>query len=155
MIIMKNPTHLLRMARRLLLFCGSLTVLTPVAFAQEHGTASKAEPVDFSSLAKREKQSPSLRRTFAPTHKRLQKEPLGLPVSPKGAPVGRSALATAMELEEIASPTVLTNPSPSASASFVALPDDGHVVPPDTHGAVGPSHLVVACASDLRVQDRN
>ncbi|HXI50782.1 MAG TPA: hypothetical protein VNH84_04740 [Candidatus Saccharimonadales bacterium] len=43
--------------------------------------------------------------------------------------------------------------SPPASASFPALPDDGTQFNPDTQGAVGPNHLMVMLASQVRVQD--
>ncbi len=44
--------------------------------------------------------------------------------------------------------------SPLPSASFLALGDNGTTAPPDTSGAVGPTHVVVALASELRYQSR-
>jgi len=44
--------------------------------------------------------------------------------------------------------------TPIASQSFIALPDDGTVIPPDTDGAVGPDHVVTVLNSQVGVQDR-
>lgn len=44
--------------------------------------------------------------------------------------------------------------SPSPSASFQALADSGTHIPPDTHGAVGPNHLMATLNSQIRVQTR-
>jgi hypothetical protein len=43
--------------------------------------------------------------------------------------------------------------SPAASASFLASDDTGRI-PPDTHGAVGPNHLIVVHNGRVRIQDR-
>ena len=48
-------------------------------------------------------------------------------------------------------------PGPAALSStlgFEALPDDNTRVPPDTDGAVGPSHLVTMLNTQVRIQDR-
>lgn len=44
--------------------------------------------------------------------------------------------------------------SPAPSASFQALPDNETAYNPDTHGAVGPNHLLTTLASQVRVQSR-
>jgi hypothetical protein len=46
------------------------------------------------------------------------------------------------------------DPSPAPSASFLALEDNGTVFTPDTQGAVGTNYLMVALASQIRIQDR-
>ncbi|MCA1831405.1 MAG: choice-of-anchor D domain-containing protein [Actinobacteria bacterium] len=46
-----------------------------------------------------------------------------------------------------------STPSPSATG-FAALGDDSHVIPPDTNGAVGPTQVVTALNSQIRVQDK-
>ena len=48
--------------------------------------------------------------------------------------------------------TVRTSPPPAAS--FQALPDDLNTIPPDTHGAVGPNHVMTVLNSQVRIQDR-
>lgn len=45
-------------------------------------------------------------------------------------------------------------PSPSTSASFLALPDSGTSIPPDTHGAVGPNHVMTVLNSQIRIQNK-
>jgi hypothetical protein len=51
----------------------------------------------------------------------------------------------------------IANPdlSPPPSDSFEALADNGSFIPPDTHGAVGPNHLMVSLNSEIRFQDRS
>ena len=44
--------------------------------------------------------------------------------------------------------------SPPPSVSFQGAPDNGLSIPPDTMGAVGPNHLVVALNGTFRVQSR-
>lgn len=141
---MKNPAQLLRIA----LVLGTLMGMAAPGLAQEIGSAEKGAPVTVSDLADKQSSGP---RSFRPGHKRLQKEPQALPVT--DAPALRRALAVAQPLEAPA-PDTLAEPSPNPSLSFVALPDSGEVVPPDTSGAVGTTHLVVACASEIRISDR-
>ncbi len=43
---------------------------------------------------------------------------------------------------------------PSVGASFQAIGDNNTFIPPDTHGAVGTSHVVTALNPQVRVQDR-
>ncbi|MBI3406409.1 MAG: hypothetical protein HY046_13225 [Acidobacteria bacterium] len=51
-------------------------------------------------------------------------------------------------------PPPLQVASPATSTNFLAGDDNGFDIPPDTHGAVGPNHLVVALNSDIKIQDR-
>jgi hypothetical protein len=43
---------------------------------------------------------------------------------------------------------------PSLGSGFLALPDNGTTIPPDTHGAVGPNHLVTMLNSQVRIHTR-
>lgn len=53
------------------------------------------------------------------------------------------------------SPVSLTIPaSPSVSLSFQGLDDNNTSIPPDTHGAVGPNHVLTMLNTQVRVQDR-
>jgi len=67
----------------------------------------------------------------------------------RGAPAAPSVAAP--EGEGVAVPL---GPSPAIPDNFQALPDNLLVIPPDTHGAVGPSHLIVALNSQVRVSNR-
>ncbi len=44
--------------------------------------------------------------------------------------------------------------SPSPGSSFQALPDPNTSIPPDTHGAVGPDHVMTVLNTQVRVQSR-
>jgi hypothetical protein len=45
--------------------------------------------------------------------------------------------------------------TPAADRSFMALPDNGSVIPPDTEGSAGPNHLLTALNDRIRIQDKN
>ena len=45
--------------------------------------------------------------------------------------------------------------SPAPASSFPALEDNNAAIPPDTHGAVGPNHLMVTLNTQVRVQNRS
>ncbi len=44
--------------------------------------------------------------------------------------------------------------SPPLADSFQALDDSGTIIPPDTHGAVGPNHVMTTLNSQVRIQSR-
>ena len=52
-------------------------------------------------------------------------------------------------------PAVPLAPSPGLAGGFIGLGDPNTVIPPDTHGAVGPSHLMVSLNSQVRFQNRS
>jgi uncharacterized repeat protein (TIGR01451 family) len=133
------------------LIWGMLVMAAP-GLAQEIGSAEKASAVDISELATQSKKAPAARR-FAAGHKRFQTEPQNLPVSKTTRPEQRAKLATQQSIATI-EPQTLAQVSPAPSSSFAALEDNGEVAPPDTSGAVGPQHLVIACASELRIMTR-
>jgi len=66
-------------------------------------------------------------------------------------PAGRVPPARAPEREGFPAPL---GPSPAITNDFEALPDNLTLIPPDTHGAVGPSHLLVTLNSQVRVSNR-
>ncbi len=45
--------------------------------------------------------------------------------------------------------------SPAPASSFQAVPDDNTAIPPDTHGAVGPNHLMTVLNTQVRIQNRS
>jgi len=66
-----------------------------------------------------------------------------------------TAVPAAPEALAPAAPLAPLGPSPPlADAGFQALPDNLLVIPPDTHGAVGPNHLLVTLNSQVHVQTR-
>jgi hypothetical protein len=74
----------------------------------------------------------------------------------------QGALATAaMPAASLAAPAEFapaslgeTPPSPAAASSFLGFLSDSQFWVPDTHGAVGPNHVVSLCNFRLRIHDR-
>ena len=75
-------------------------------------------------------------------------------ILPDGGGEGPIAAASG-GLISAASAGTTTRTSPPPAVSFQALPDDITVIPPDTHGAVGPNHVMTTLNSQVRVQDRS
>jgi len=78
--------------------------------------------------------------------------PGDLPVPPEAGGKSKTAPPTAQLLvqeptAEIASPSPVTD--------FEALGDNNSAIPPDTMGAVGPNHLMVALRTEVRIQSRD
>lgn len=82
---------------------------------------------------------------------RTQRFERGMPPEPAGggAPVAYSMAAS----PEAAPPP--PGLSPPVATGFQGLNDDNTVIPPDTHGAVGPNHVMTTLNSQVRVQDRS
>ena len=45
-------------------------------------------------------------------------------------------------------------PPPLVSTNFLALGDPGNIIPPDTHGAVGPDHVMTMLNTQVRIHDK-
>lgn len=45
-------------------------------------------------------------------------------------------------------------PPAMVTTNFAALPDPGNIIPPDTHGAVGPNHVMTMLNTQVRIQDK-
>lgn len=101
--------------------------------------------VDFRQLAAEEKANPK---------KKVAQSARGampLPAAWAKRTSGAKASAPTAALEVASAPGAL---SPTTATNFLAAPDNGQYIPPDTHGAVGPRHLVVALNGQVRIQDR-
>jgi uncharacterized repeat protein (TIGR01451 family) len=131
-----------------------IAVLTCVAALPTHagepqagiaGVADRKATVNFTDLARQEARAPLAPRTpkFVHSPMPVPKEPADR-VSP--ARDGSRAAAPAE-----AGPAPL---SPAPANSFQALADDTTAIPPDTHGAVGPNHLMTVLNTQIRIQDR-
>lgn len=110
------------------------------------GVASIHRVVNFAELAAREALAPAVPR------RRIVGEPERLPrtrrpVVPPGARVQE------IPVSRVSDPTPAAL-GPVFAADFAALGDDNTAIPPDTQGAVGPNHLMVALNSQTRVQDK-
>jgi len=73
--------------------------------------------------------------------------PVTLQSDPQPASVSGVSSAPSLDL--------LAPQSPAPASSFPALGDNNTVIPPDTHGAAGPNHLMVTLNTQVRVQDRS
>lgn len=85
---------------------------------------------------------------------RLAKDADERETTSKDLPVPQGAL---LRMETRAAAPALpsgTPPSPPPAASFEAV-SSGEFHPPDTHGAVGPNHLMVTLNTQVRIQDRS
>src|SRR5687768_14305571 len=102
-------------------------------------SAGPAVSRTISEIVNASKRSPPSPHSYAPAH-----------VAPEAAvaPPPRAAEAS----EAFAAPGA-SAASPAPSASFLAAEDSGWI-PPDTNGAVGPNHLVVALNGRVRFQTR-
>lgn len=136
---------------------GSVGAQEPAASAAsgaEVGRQAQGEPglsdtgvvINFSKLAGKESLAPSVYR-----EPKVIREP------------GRAPRNRTVEVEggkdqpePFAPPTGITPQaaSPALASSFKALEDSGTSIPPDTHGAAGPNHLMVVLNTQLRIQTR-
>ncbi len=112
------------------------------------GNASQRAMVNFVDLANKEHLAPPMRRALA-IHEPLKKDEAtrNKPI-PAGAFTPSDATGAASSRVE---PSV---PSPALTSNFSALDDDNTRIPSDTHGAVGPNHLLVALNSQVRIQTK-
>jgi len=129
-------------------------------------TAAKAAPVGITGTAAKAAQHASFNFKAG-----AREEALGpLPLNENRTihrPVSRNAgeaLESVDSPSADAPPTAASEPtlastqpsaqSPAELSSFLALGDNGTVIPPDTDGAVGPNNLMVAVNSQVVIQDR-
>jgi outer membrane protein assembly factor BamB len=78
--------------------------------------------------------------------------PMPIPDMPpaEGVSPTRDSLETAAPLLS----DVPTPLAPPLTAGFAALGDNNYAIPPDTYGAVGPNHLMVAANTQVRFQNK-
>ena len=76
-------------------------------------------------------------------------------ISPGGGGGEGMIAAASGGIISAASAGTTSRTSPPPAVSFQALPDDITVIPPDTHGAVGPNHVMTTLNSQVRIQDRS
>jgi uncharacterized repeat protein (TIGR01451 family) len=107
------------------------------------GVADRQATVNFSELAEQEARAP---RT--PMVPKVIHPPMPGPrqLSDRVTPYDASAALPA-------GPAPTTS-SPAAAASFQALPDNNTSIPPDTHGAAGPNHLMTVLNTQVRIQSK-
>lgn len=106
-------------------------------------TPVKTVVVNLQELAEREATNPAVPK--------LPKTHPVMPVPEKHAEAGSGG---APAVEPKLAPQAPTGPSPPPISSFQALNDNNSFIPPDVHGAVGPSHLMTTLNTQIRVQNR-
>jgi hypothetical protein len=124
--------------------------LATAAQVRVTGTAGKAAQqatMNFTAAAREAALGPMPLNEHRTIHRPVARATGGALQS--GDPLGTQAAA-----EQELSPTNASTQSPAALASFEALGDNGTVIPPDTDGAVGPHHLMVAVNSQVVIEDR-
>jgi uncharacterized repeat protein (TIGR01451 family) len=124
-------------------------------------TVDKEAMINFDGLAEMEKLSPHLYTQKpkpsleSPLRSRSRpQDPATTFLKTNEQPSAASLVVTQTQLAALA-PSFALPPSPLPSASFPAVLDNGTTLNPDTHGAVGPNHLVVTLNSGVTVQDRS
>ncbi len=128
----------------------ALVATGPVVAAQtgkpgSHIPVERQSVVNFTDLAQKSAQTqnvPSVKP--APRHR---------PVAPNVLPDDLKA-TTAQSPSSLDTATPPSPRSPSLSTSFQALDDNGTSIPPDTHGTVGPNHVMTTLNTEVRIQTR-
>ena len=113
------------------------------------GLSDTGVVVNFSRLAGKEALSPAVYRK-----PKVVREPGR---APRNKTVAVEAAAAQDGVTEPSAPSTGTQPlvaSPAPASSFRALEDNDTAIPPDTHGAVGPNHLMVVLNTQIRIQTR-
>ncbi len=72
---------------------------------------------------------------------------LGIPEAPFVAPVVEPSAP-------VEGPSGFSTSAPVPALGFVALPDNSASIPPDTHGAAGPAHLMAMLNTEVRIQTK-
>lgn len=118
------------------------------AVAGTRGAAVQSAVINFAELAAKEAGA-SARGISEPALKVHDRPRLPAPEAAPGGEDGASAPAAG-------SRTSAGSRAPTwPGAAFLALPDNNTSIPPDTNGAVGPNHLMVACNTQVRIQQRD
>jgi hypothetical protein len=119
--------------------------------AQESLTVHPAGVVTWDEIVGRDAaqpQSPAAPVTYAVPFMRTRpgEEIATAAASGRHSPTGRAAVTPPPTPPQPSGPAIATN--------FAALGDNDTAIPPDTMGAVGPSHLMTMLNSQVRIQDK-
>lgn len=116
----------------------------------EPGIATKGSSINLADLAKRKSLLP------VPYSKpKVIREPGGPgPLLQRRAAASGNAAQSTQAPDNLVEPNAPAVASPAPLSTFKALEDNNTSIPPDTHGAVGPSHLMVVLNTEIRIQTR-
>jgi uncharacterized repeat protein (TIGR01451 family) len=145
----RRPFSRLGTALALLLAAPSRTpaAAEPLRVQGRAGTADARAVVDFSRLARQAAAAP------APAREPFYVPP-PLPTPEPGAAEPSAGRVPGAPFRP-APPPAPPPASPAVSAGFSGLDDNLTSIPPDTHGSVGPNHLLVTLNSQVRVQNKS
>ncbi|MBI4552699.1 MAG: T9SS type A sorting domain-containing protein [Candidatus Latescibacteria bacterium] len=124
--------------------------IPPQAAAQSSITGTPGEATERAvvELAQVARQKSVLPDTPVPPHALHRPLP-----GPRNRPVPSGTGSPSRRVLEPVPPP-LTGVSPAPASSFLGLDDNNASIPPDTHGAVGLTHLMVTLNTQVRIQDR-
>jgi hypothetical protein len=111
-------------------------------------------PINVREIMRQERLAP---RSPGPAELRSINPPKGEPPPHRGVPIlltGGDVAGVSVGEPEAPLPSA-TGPSPGATKTFKGTESLVPVIPPDTDGAVGTTHIVSASNDRLRIQDRN
>ena len=121
----------------------------PLRIAGTPGKAAQRASISFKAIAREEALGPMPLNEHRSIHRPVARATNRALESSDGFGAPRAAAQ-----EQAPESTQTSAQSPAALSSFLALGDNGTVIPPDTDGAVGPNNLMVAVNSQVVIQDR-
>src|SRR5438128_2275913 len=116
------------------------------AMSGTRGSASRIAAVNVAQLARQEQLAPPAKQPLA-----IENEFDDEGAAPHNKPLPAGVFTPNDRLISTEPTAAPSAPSPAPASSFQALSDDNSRIPPDTHGAVGPSHLSVTLNSQARI----
>ena len=123
----------------------------PQTSTGKSGMATKASSVNFAELANQQ----SLLPAVPLKEPKVIREPGGPgPLLKRRAAASVDATDAAQAPDSFVEPNAPLVASPAPASTFKALEDNNTSIPPDTHGAVGPNHLMVVLNTQIRIQNR-
>jgi N-acetylneuraminic acid mutarotase len=131
----------------------SLTNLYAQSFSGTKGSAQSVRVVNFSQIASQQAASPVEGNQVRKYIKRMP-VPQNLPL-PDNARIIKDQYGLISNSTNAPPVGTIEANSPAPASSFAALGDNNTFIPPDTHGAAGPNHLMVTLNSQVRIQNRS
>ena len=130
------------------LLAGLAISLGALAQQPAGGTHSRRSTVNFTELARQQAQQPAQAVARKTQHAPMPTPRFRAPEGVRGIEKPQAKVSA----QQVPIPLVA---SPSPAASFAALGDANTSIPPDTHGAVGPNHLMVVLNTQVVMQNRS
>ncbi len=126
-----------------------ILLLTAASFGVS-GQQMQIDPV--AQVSWQDLENMEARAPLAKTAEVQEVKPLLLMPAPRevGGPLGKLGSAGSLGTEQFLSPMQV----PPVVRNFQALPDNLHVIPPDSHGAVSLNRVMTMLNSQIRVQDK-